>query len=261
MFPDLTKHPEYLKNQSLEWCNQLAAKTGKYEYTWRNNYEGQAAEEILTEKLSSLLHGKVLDVGCGHGDYTVKWETHANEIVGYDMTQGFIATANRNRKLNMRYVVGRTNEGLPFPDDYFDIAYTKKGPTSWYNQGNRVVRPGGTILLFHPGDGNGEGAECGLYFPGLFAPPTAGTPILEKIQERLETSGLTDIDMSVLKETVWLPTAEDVFEMVCFGQSDGFRQFVREECYKQIVSQFEKYASAKGIKTTGFYYLIQAKAS
>jgi len=261
MFPDLTKHPEYLRGQTLEWCNQLAAKTGKYEYTWSSTYEGQAAENIFTEKLSSLLHGKVLDVGCGHGEYTVQWANHTEEIVGYDMTKGFIATANRNRKSNVRYVVGRTQDGLPFPDDYFDIAYTKKGPTSWYKEGNRVVRPGGTLLMFHPGDGNGEGAEHGIYFPGLFAPPSVGTPILDRIQERLETSGLTDIEMSVLKETVWLPTPEDVFEMVCLGQSDGFRQFVREECYNQIVSQFEKHTSEMGIQTTGFYYLIQAKAS
>ncbi|MDQ0060741.1 class I SAM-dependent methyltransferase [Paenibacillus harenae] len=261
MFPELTKHPDYLRGQTLEWCNQLAAKTGKYEYTWNNTYEGQTAENILTEKLSSLLHGKVLEVGCGHGEYAVQWANVAVEIVGYDMTEGFIATANRNRKSNVRYVLGRTHDGLPFPDDYFDIAYTKKGPTSWYEEGNRVVRPGGTILLFHPGDGNGEGAELGTCFPGLFGPPSVGTPILDKIQERLETSDLTNIEMSVLKETVWIPTPEDVFEMVCFGQSGGFRKFVRDECYNRIVSQFEKHSSEKGIKTTGFYYLIQANAS
>lgn len=261
MFPELTMHPEYLRRQTLEWCNQLAAKTGKYEYTWNSTYEGQTAEDILTEKLSSLLHGKVLEVGCGHGEYTVQWANVAEEIVGYDMTEGFIATANRNRNSNVRYVLGRTHDGLPFPDDYFDIAYTKKGPTSWYEEGNRVVRPGGTILLFHPGDGNGEGGELGTYFPGLFDPPSVDTPILDKIQERLETSGLTNIEMSALKEIVWIPTPEDVVEMVCFGQSDGFRKYVRDECYNRIVSQFEKHSSEKGIKTTGFYYLIQVNAS
>lgn len=261
MFPDLTKHPEYLRGQSLEWCNQLAAKTGKYEYTWNYTYQGQPAEGVLTEKLSCLLHGKVLEVGCGHGEYTLQWANQAEEIVGYDMTEGFIATANRNRKSNVRFVVGRTHEGLPFPDDYFDIAYTKKGPTSWYGEGKRVVRPGGTLLMFHPGDSNGKGGELGIFFPELFAPPSVGTPILDKIQERLETSGLTNIEISVLKETVWIPAPEDVFEMVCFGQNDGFRQFVRERFYNQIVSQFEKHRREKGIETTGFYYLIQASSS
>lgn len=261
MFSDLKKHPDYLNGQTVAWCNQVAAKTGKYEFPWKNNIEGRAAEDVLSEKLASIAHGKVLDVGCGHGEYTNRWSELSEEMVGYDMTEGFISTANQHRKPNVRYVVGRTHEGLPFQDDYFDIAYTKKGPTSWYSEGNRIVRPGGNLLLFHPGDGNGEGAELGLCFPGLFTPPTLGTPILDKIQERLETSGLTDIQLTSLTETSWIPTPEDIFEMLCFGQSDGFAQHVRETCFDQIVKQFEKHASDKGIQTTGFYYLVQAKAA
>ncbi|WJH33771.1 methyltransferase domain-containing protein [Paenibacillus sp. CC-CFT747] len=236
--------------------------TGKYEYTWSYIYEGQPAENRLTEKLTSHLHGKVLEVGCGHGDYTKQWAELVEEMVGYDMTEGFLATAERNRtNSNVRYVLGDTHDGLPFPDNTFDVAYTKKGPTSWYAEGNRVVRPGGTLLLFHPGDSNEEGGELGRIFPGLFALPSAGTPIPDKIQERLETSGLTVIELSVLKETIWIPSPDVVLEMICFGQSDGFRQYAREAGYQQIVSQFENHASAQGIKTTAFYYFIEAKAS
>ncbi|RXZ78511.1 class I SAM-dependent methyltransferase [Paenibacillaceae bacterium] len=261
MFPDLKEHPDYLNGQSQAWCDQLAASTGKYEFPWKGIYEGEAAADILTEKLTALLRGKVLDVGCAHGEYTQQWADLAEEVVGYDMTAGFIDTANRNRSSNVRYVAGRTHDGLPFPDNYFDIAYTKKGPTSWYKEGNRIVRSGGSLLLFHPGDGNGEGGELGLCFPGLFAPPSLGTPILDKVQERLATSGLIDIEMSTIRETVWIPTPEDVFKMVCFAQSASFAQFVKEKCFANIVAQFEKHAEDKGIKTTGYYYFIQAKAS
>jgi SAM-dependent methyltransferase len=261
MFPDLSQHPDFLKGQSIAWCEQLVAKTGKYDYPWKSHHEGIPAEDILTERLSAVMHGKVLDVGCGHGEYTNYWAGHAEEVVGYDMTAGFIQTANLHRKPNVRYVVGRTHDGLPFPDNYFDMAYTKKGPTSWYEEGNRIVRPGGTLMLFHPGDSNGEGGELGLCFPGLFSPPSFGTPILDKIQERLKTSGLTDIQWSTLQETTWIPTPEDVMALLCFGQNERYSQYVRETCFDLIVSQFDKHASEQGIRTTGFYYLIQAKAS
>ncbi|BBI36474.1 hypothetical protein [Cohnella abietis] len=59
MFPDLTLHPDFLSGQSKEWCEQLAAKTGKYEYPWKSNLEGVAAEDILTEKLTEMMHGKL----------------------------------------------------------------------------------------------------------------------------------------------------------------------------------------------------------
>ncbi|MCC3376294.1 class I SAM-dependent methyltransferase [Cohnella sp. REN36] len=259
MFPDLTRHPDYLKPQSLAWCNQLAARTGKYEFPWRSVYEGPTDEEVLTDKLISAARGRVLDVGCAHGGYTSRWASQAEEVVGYDMTEGFLATADRNRPPNVRYVLGNTHDGLPFPNDTFDMAYTKKGPTSWYKEGNRVVRPGGAIVLFHPGDGNGEGGELGIVFPGLFAPPAAGTPILDQIRERLADSGLTDIRLTTLRETAWLPSPEDVFEIACFGQSDEFRAYAREQCYGRIVKQFEKHAGDKGLRTTGFHYLIEAK--
>ncbi len=261
MFPDLTRHPEYVRGQSASWCNQLAARTGKYEYSWNYMYEGQSAESRLSEKLASLLHGKVLDMGCGHGEYAARWAASVDEIIGYDMTEGFIATANKNRPANARFVAGYTHDGLPFPDHYFDFAYTKKGPTSWYREGNRVVRPGGTLIMFHPGDNSDEDENLASCFPGLFSPPAAGTPILDRIEERLENSGLAIIEQSVWKESGWIPAPEDVFEMVCFGQSGGFRQYVREQCYNGIVSQFQKHRSDKGIKTTASYYFIQAKAT
>ena len=147
----------------------MAAKTGKYEYPWRSVPEGIKAEDIFTAKLEKAVRGRVLDVGCGHGEYTRRWAVWADEVVGYDMTEGFIATANRNRPPNVRYVVGNTHDGLPFPDDAFDVAYTKKGPTSWYAEGHRVVRPGGTLLMLHPGDG--VGTELARCFPGLFPQP------------------------------------------------------------------------------------------
>ncbi|WP_219835056.1 class I SAM-dependent methyltransferase [Paenibacillus sp. R14(2021)] len=262
LFPDFTTHPAYLRGQTQAWCRQLAAMTGKYEFPWNVHYEGPPAEETLSSKLAEVLHGRVLDVGCGHGAYTNRWAGYADEVIGYDMTEGFIATANRDHhKPNVRYVVGRTHDGLPFPGDYFDAAFTKKGPTSWFAEGNRIVKPGGPLVLFHPGDGEGEGGELGLAFPGLFAPPSPGTPILDKIQERLGQSGVTAVQITRLQETVWLPSPEDVLEMFVFGQNESYKQHVREACMDGIASQFEKHAGSKGLRTTGFYYLLTARAA
>ncbi|MFC5531207.1 class I SAM-dependent methyltransferase [Cohnella yongneupensis] len=262
MFPDLSKHPERLNGQSRPWCDQLAAKTGKYEYSWHSVLEGLSAESVLTAMLQATIDGgRILDVGCAHGAYTKQWANQADEVVGFDMTKGFIATANLERPSNVQFVVGDTHDGLPFPDNTFDLAYTKKGPTSWYDEGNRVVRPGGTLIMLHPGDGNGEGGELGEVFPGLFGPAGAGTPTLDRIEERLAKSGLADIRITKLKEIVWIPTADDVLSLLTFGQSDSFAEYVRETCFKAIVSQFEKHAGEQGIRTTGFYYLVQAKAS
>ncbi|WP_051250953.1 class I SAM-dependent methyltransferase [Paenibacillus harenae] len=261
IFPDITEHPQWLRSQSKSWCDQLAAQTGQYALKWSYTTEGMAAEHIFTEQLSGLIRGRVLDVGCGHGEFTNLWSDRAEEVVGYDMTEGFLATATRNRKPNVRFVLGRTHDGLPFEDSSFDVAYTKKGPTSWYPEASRILRPGADVLSLHPGDGNGEGGELGLIFPGLFSPPAAGTPILDIINTRLNGSGLTVLEIRNLRETVYIPSAEDIIAMIGFGQNEHILRWVEENYGNSIRSQFERHRGEKGIRTTNFYYLLHAKAA
>lgn len=259
MFPDLKSHPEYFHGDYKERQDYMAKQTGKNEYTWQHEYEGLSPDEILTNELKPMMKGKVLDVGCGHGEYTNRWSEYAEEVVGYDMTAGYIETANKHKKSNVRYVVGRTHEGLPFQDNYFDLVYTKKGPTSWFKEGNRIVRPGGRIIMLYVGDQpSGEMAE---YFPGWFNPPVEGTPLLDTINKRLEESGLVDIQLRRIEKTIWFPSPEDIVAMMSFGQNEKFHQYVRETFLPQIQKRFDKYASEKGLKSTELYYLIHACSS
>jgi 23S rRNA (guanine745-N1)-methyltransferase len=259
-FPSIDQIPGHIPMQSKPWCDQLAAMTGKYEFPWREIADGERIVEKFAARLRSRLRGRVLDVGCGHGEFTVQWAGQCEEVVGFDMTEGFIATARRDHSRdNVRYVVGRTHDGMPFPDGYFDFAYTKKGPTSWYSEAARIVKPGGELFALHPGDGTGIDGELGLAFPGLFGPPGTGTPILDRLREQLENSGLTDISLTRHAETVWLPSPEDVFEMVCFGQNDTFRTYVRNNLYTRIAERFGVFREEKGLRASHVCYWVEAK--
>ena len=260
LFPNIGQIPGYVPMQSKPWCDQLAAAAGKYAFPWREIADGERIEEKFAALLRERLRGRVLDVGCGHGEFTVQWAGQCDEVVGYDMTEGFIETAKRGcSRDNVRYVVGFTHDGMPFPDGYFDFAYTKKGPTSWYREAARIVKPGGEVFALHPGDSDDVGGELGLAFPGLFPPPGSGTPILDRIRKRLEDSGLSDISLTRHAESVWLPSAEDVFEMVCFGQNGTFRQYVRDNLYPLMEKRFEACREEKGLKTTHVCYWLEAR--
>lgn len=245
----------------------IATELGKYEYTCKFEYEGTPAEEILAEELiREIQGGRVLDVGCGHGEYTNRWSDYAEEVVGYDMTEGFIETANANKKPNVRYVIGNTkDEGgqLPFPTDYFDLAYTKKGPTSWFQEGRRIMKAEGSILLLYQYNSI---HELGNYYSGWFGPSTAdgGKATLDKINRRLEESALDVIKTKTIEEIAWIPTAEDVINYKFFVQPKQFTNYVKETYLEKVQRQFEKYAidqgTDKGIKVTNIYCLIHAKA-
>jgi ubiquinone/menaquinone biosynthesis C-methylase UbiE len=122
---------------------------------------------IFTEKLSEHIieDYRVLDVGCDHGKFTNQIGKETKEVIGIDITEGFINTASRtNLRSNIKYLVVDASEQLPFPDNYFDIIYTKKGP--WlYKEANRIVKPGAMVMGLYPGRTDGG---LRALFPDLY---------------------------------------------------------------------------------------------
>jgi 23S rRNA (guanine745-N1)-methyltransferase len=234
-----------------------------YTYPWNYIAEGETAEEQFTAVLTPLIRGKVLDVGCGHGEYTSRWSAFADEVVGLDVTEAFLQTAGGSKSSNMSFVLHDTRRDLPFTDREFDVAYTKKGPTSWYPGCKRIMKPGGDVVALHPGGPMREGqleGDLGCIFPGLFNRSDKDMAIDKIIQDRLDESGLTSIQIRVIEERGYLPSPEDVLNMVCFGQTTEITRHVREQCFDQIKERFERFCSAQGLLVIGRYFLVTAKA-
>ena len=90
---------------------------GKYDFIWdsidySSKYEGK-------QELAEIMHGKVLDVGCGDGTfvYYLTNQKHIDEAHGCDIT---IKGVERTRLKDMNF-----NEcpawDLPYEDNYFDF--------------------------------------------------------------------------------------------------------------------------------------------
>ena len=265
LFPNISEHPGWVRPHSFEWYRRIGERRGIYEYPWRYIPDGPQAEDALTEALQDIVRGRVLDVGCGHGEYALRWSGQAEEIVGLDITPGFLETAKRLGKGNIRFVEANTKQGLPFPAAYFDAAYTKKGPGSWYAEGNRVVKPGGGIAALHPGaDRAADDTEGDMqvYFPGLFPTAQYGGPSFgETLRARLASSGLVDAAVRTIREHGFLPEPEDVLSMACFGQPDEVKAYVRDCCMGRIEDRFVRLAGPKGLPITGYYHLVIARAN
>jgi SAM-dependent methyltransferase len=265
-FPNPAKLPDWTPPQSKEFYARLVQETGEYKYPWNSTFEGPTAEMIMEQKILSNLSdngSKILDVGCGHGDFTVRFSSIAKQIVGIDITEGFVVTANKNLgNDSIQFLQIIAKDRLPFTDNYFDVAFTKKGPTEWYQEGNRVVRPGGLVCgLYHGGTDGG----LRRLFPGLYSP--AGEINFQraieklKINLRIEESGLSDIHVEPIEEIEYLASPEDVLKKECFGQSNIVKEYVWKECLRGVEEIFYKNATSKGLKVINYYYLVKARAA
>lgn len=68
----------------------------------------------------------MLDVGCGHGDFTIQCSSIVKEIIGFDATTIFVKVGKEHKKPNVSFIIGNTKHGLPFESNEFDCAYNRR---------------------------------------------------------------------------------------------------------------------------------------
>ncbi|MDN7240943.1 methyltransferase domain-containing protein [Planococcus sp. N028] len=253
---DPTRHPDWLAPHSLAWYQQLGENEGAYLYPWNSVYEEPNGESIFDSEVADMIQGKkALDVGCGHGDFTLQCADLATEIMGIDVTDKFLLTGNQFRKTNVSFMLGNTKERLPFEEDAFDCAYIRKGPTSAYTDLQRVVKNGGEVLGLHPGESTGK--ELFDIFPNLFTSPE-GIPILDRLKQRLETSGFSNAKIKHIETKEYLQSPLDVLKYRCFGQTPEIMKELQRENLDALSRVFEKHASAKGLAVPFSRYIVRA---
>lgn len=260
MQPKLTDpmtHTDWLSPHSFAWYAQLGKLQGEYSYPWNSTMTEPNGETIFTEEVSQMVRNKkVLDVGCGHGDFTIRWSSTVKQIVGLDVTRDFIETSEHSNLANVSFVMANTTEQLPFEAEEFDCAYNRKGPTSAYLDLKRIIKKGGQILALHPGDNLSP--ELPQLFPSLFEPLVEGTPILDKINSRLLEAMFTEADIEKVTHVQYLHEPLDVVKLRCFGQTPSVHERVMNESMPEIEKIFMEYATERGLATTFNYYIVRA---
>jgi SAM-dependent methyltransferase len=260
---DPMKHPDWIPPQTAEWHANLALESGGYKYPWKSVFDEPRAEIIFAEKISGFLHEnvRVLDVGCGHGEFT-KTFAHKKEVVGIDVVEGYISSANEGASESIQFLVVDADKPLPFSDDSFDVIYTKKGPWLFHKgieEGHRVIKPGGTALgLYHCGTDGGLRS----LFPGLYSPLPDSylDDITAKFERQLSESNLEQIELQIFEEVEYLSSPEDVLIKKCFGQKESLKKIVWQECLEDVEEIFYRHATPRGLRVVNYHALMIGRA-
>ncbi len=106
------------------------------------------------------LHERVLDAGCGTGNYAVALATARFQVIGVDFAPGMLAQAQQKVTAALsQYVSFQTadlNAPLRFPTAHFDhvisisVLQAVASPNFTLGELHRVLRPRGTIVLSLP---------------------------------------------------------------------------------------------------------------
>jgi len=116
--------------------------------------DGSDGENEFEREIFNRARGKkVLDIGCGPGEFSLRVGRIAKSVTGIDTSKVALKFAKRNlassgfKNVTFRYgAAGR----LPFRDESFDLVYSRRGPASDSKRNltevRRVLRRGGTFM-------------------------------------------------------------------------------------------------------------------
>lgn len=107
---------------------------------------------------------KVLDVGCGTGNYTFRLLNKGCQVIGVDISEDMLSVARE--KMSDVCFVHSSVYGLPFPEDKFDLVFSMatfefiEEFEAAYFEMQRITKPGGHIFI---GTINGDSSWGELY--------------------------------------------------------------------------------------------------
>ena len=98
---------------------------------------------------------KILDIGCQRGAFCSELQQLGHEPYGIEISSNEVEDARRIRP-NIPIIEGNCEKKIPFSDSFFDVVWAGEviehiGHTDVFlNEINRVLRPGGHLILSTP---------------------------------------------------------------------------------------------------------------
>jgi len=144
-----------------------AAQRGEPSYIWR---AGQARRlEMIRRAAGGRAGGRILEDGCGVGEYLARLAPAAAQAVGLEIE----LERARDARKKAAQVVGGVGERLPFAANTFDLVLSHEVLEHVQDDRQavaeivRVLRPGGRLVLFCPNRGYPFETH-GIYWRGRY---------------------------------------------------------------------------------------------
>lgn len=143
-----------MKDHYYSFYKKSSKKFKKYEFHGKGKLiSGEKPIFFEYLKRFSNKNFRILDLGCGSGELTLKLSPFFKEIFGIDYFEDYIKSADKLKRLirakNVIFIVA-DGKNLPFKNNYFDIVFSSRGPLSanidFIRESFRVLKNKGLMI-------------------------------------------------------------------------------------------------------------------
>ena len=144
-----------------------AALRGEPSYVWRAGQQRRL--ELIKKAAGDAIHGRILEDGCGVGEYLARLQPMAKQAVGLEVEfdRAVVAHAKAHQ------LTCATAEALPFPANSFDFLLSHevlehiRDDRQAVREMARMLKPGGRLVVFVPNRGYPFETH-GIYWQGKY---------------------------------------------------------------------------------------------
>lgn len=236
------------------------------------DYDRAAAEyaqhrQVHPEVLRNLVvdgevdgDSKVLEVGCGTGNYILALERQVGPVCwGVDPSEGMLARA-RARSGGVRFLPGRA-ERLDFPPGFFDlvfsvdVAHHVEDRRTFFREAYRVLKAGGKLCTVTDSEWIIRNRRpLAVYFPETVPVELKRYPRMAQLQDVMEQSGFGALSEKMVEFPYGL-TELQAYRDKAFSSL----HLISEEAFQRGIKRLEQDLRAGPIPCVSRYMLLWGK--
>ena len=180
-----------------QFYNKVATKFGGYKsgvIRTEKFFDGDPEKIFLEQLLNCAGNEKIaLDIGCADGRFTLKMSPNFKQIIAIDVSEQMLDAAKQlqaeQKIFNVSFQKVDATK-ISFDDEYFDIIYSRRGPTP-YQEIGRLLKNNGYFIEI--GIGEKDAQELKEIFGRGQGFGEWDRPVLESKKAQLEDVGLKPV--------------------------------------------------------------------
>lgn len=243
------------------WLRDPRIAARGFSHRWRSSVAAGNGEDAFILLVEQHLRPDcdVLDLGCGHGEFTLSLAPRCRTIVGIEREPGYLELARElatERNItNVRFFqvnVGAVEEGspgIPLAESSIDLFINRRGPIlqRYLTEAIRVARQGAVIAGLHP-TGNTPSPPWRDELPELYRNVFMTVPFDEVtgwVIKPLREAGISDYSLWWMDVPEFLRTPYELYVRLGGSQTSDAREY--QDIEPQLAKIIEQYGTAQGI--------------